>query len=448
MKRLTFYLLTIFPIIILSFGCGGEDEAEYTSPQIKLNLNFAPSQNVTKVTIKVTGEGINEPIIQDLTVDGRKAQGVLTVPPGDVREFTLEVYENEKLILSGKKNMDIPKSGSIVVAMATPSVVGSPSVNADGDIVIEFNTEVDQNSLDKIKISGMTGKATIDGKTVIWKPDGEIPDGEYTIDITGLHSADGTEVSMREKISFTTKPGTDVDIGEMVLIPAGEFEMGDNFNEGKDRERPVHTIYLDAFLIDKYEVTVGQYEKFIQATGHRTPHWDVSQYSPSDDHPIVFVSWHDAMAYSEWAGKRLPTEAEWEKAARGGLVSKRYPWGDENPDGSLCNFADKNTDFDWSDRNVDDGYQYTAPVGSYQPNGYGLYDMAGNVWEWCSDWYDDNYYVNSPKSNPRGPSSGSKRVLRGGYWYGTIDYLRCSYREGYVLTDMYRDLGFRCVQDP
>ena len=148
------------------------------------------------------------------------------------------------------------------------------------------------------------------------------------------------------------------DVG-MVLIPAGEFEMGDHFNEGLADELPVHTVSLDDFYMDVNEVTNAQYKKFVEATGHREPKgygfvdgevkdgfepWK-SPYFNGDNQPVVCVSWHDAMAYAQWAGKRLPTEAEWEKAAHGGLKGKRYPWGDEAPDGTQCNFADKNTNW-------------------------------------------------------------------------------------------------------
>jgi len=201
---------------------------------------------------------------------------------------------------------------------------------------------------------------------------------------------------------------SEIDGAEMVLIPTGEFEMGDQHRGLHAGCRPVHTVYLDAFYVDKYEVTVGQYKKFIEATGHRAPDWHaVSKYSPTDEYPIIWVSWLDAAAYAQWAGKRLLTEAQWEKAARGGLVGKKYPWGDSEPDGSNANFADRNwsptSSFSWSYETVDDGYGFTARVGSYAPNGYGLYDMAGNVWEWCADEYDADYYSISPKNNPTGP---------------------------------------------
>ena len=249
---------------------------------------------------------------------------------------------------------------------------------------------------------------------------------------------------------------SEVGSAEMVLIPAGKFQMGSN--NGRDNEKPVHPVSLDAFYMDVYPVTVGQYRQFIKATGHRSPNWKkVTEYAPNDDHPIIYVSWHDAMTYCKWAGKILPTEAQWEYAARGGLEGKKYPWGDPIPDGTQCNFADRNTDFPWSDKNVDDGYQYTAPVGKYPPNGYGLYDMAGNVWEWCMDEWDENFYETSPKANPVAggiitfdndnfTTVKNPRVLRGGSWSDGDSFLRVAARFGLVPPDTSKLLGFRCAR--
>ena len=246
----------------------------------------------------------------------------------------------------------------------------------------------------------------------------------------------------------------------MVLIPEGPFEMGSTADAANINEQPVHTVYVDAFYMDKREVTVSAYRQFVQETGHRDPDWHrISIYSPAGNHPIVFVSWHDAMAYAKWAGKRLPTEAEWEKATRGGLVGKTYPWGDFAPGGS-CNFADKHlSHYWWADKNADDGYGYTAPVGNYPANGYDLYDMAGNVWEWCLDEYDPNFYATSPSTNPvsgtgtvAGITNGfssvqSPRVLRGGSWRVNSQGLRNAVRFRLDPSSINSGVGFRCVQN-
>ena len=231
------------------------------------------------------------------------------------------------------------------------------------------------------------------------------------------------------------------DSAEMVLIPAGSFEMGDAMNDPEEwtvSAHPVHTITLDAFYMDAYEVTVGQYKAFIAATGHPAPNWDqVNKYSPADEHPMIFVEWNDAKLYSQWAGKRLPTEAEWEYAARNGLTGKRYPWGDEIT----------RNDANYRGTGGKDQWEYCAPVGSFGNNGYGLYDMAGNVQEWCADWYRGDYYNNSPEKNPQGPSTGvfGHRVIRGGGWHQDIAYLRVATRPGANPTKGDANIGFRCV---
>ena len=252
----------------------------------------------------------------------------------------------------------------------------------------------------------------------------------------------------------------------MVLIPAGDFQMG---HAGNATTSPVHTVYVDAFYIDVHEVTVGQYNQFVRETRHHPlPNW-VSIYSPTDRHPVVGVDWHDAMAYAKWASKRLPTEAEWEKAARGGLAGKYYSWGDASLDGTQCNFADKSLskvwdrerkpDNNWADKNLDDGYVYTAPVGNYPPNGYGLYDMAGNVWEWCFDAYDENFYANSPYRNPIADITirdvkdnvitvNKMRVARGNSWFDGPVSVWIANRLGWSTESVKLpfNIGFRCVK--
>ena len=226
------------------------------------------------------------------------------------------------------------------------------------------------------------------------------------------------------------------DGAEMTYIPAGSFEMGDALNETESwmaSAHPVHTVTQDGFYMDKTEVTVGQFKAFLADNSSYS--WDfswasVDQYSPTDNHPMIYVNWHDAVAYADWAGKRLPTEAEWEYAARGGLDGKRYPWGDEIDD---------------TQANYNGNIGKTTVAGSYPANGYGLYDVAGNVWEWCADRWDQNYYDSSPETNPLGPDSGSSRVLRGGGWSNYTYYLRVAYRGYYFPHNRIDGLGFRCV---
>jgi len=254
----------------------------------------------------------------------------------------------------------------------------------------------------------------------------------------------------KDKPAELPKTITGKDGATMVPIPAGEFLMGTDPSEipalvqqygAKSsryfkRETPRHTVYLDAFYISKYEVTVGQYKEFVKATGHRVPDWSkVGKYSPTDKHPMIYVSWDDAVAYCEWAGGRLPTEAEWEKAARRGLVEKQYSWGS----------SISHNDANYSGTGGKDVWEYCAPVGSFPPNGCGLYDIAGNVFEWCADWYDENYYADSPSRSPKGPSSGKFRVLRGGSWYRIQNSLRVSFRGRDHPASADDDVGFRCV---
>ena len=247
----------------------------------------------------------------------------------------------------------------------------------------------------------------------------------------------------------------------MVLIPAGTFQMGSENADARDDEQPVHTVHLDAFYMDKYEVTNAQFKAFVDANPpwqkdnidakfHVGPYlddWNGNDYPAGyANYPVVTVSWYAAMAYAAWAGKRLPTEAEWEYAARGGLAGQKYPWG------NTISAADAN--YGWEIRD-------TSSVGEYAANGYGLYDMAGNVWEWCLDEYDPDFYAAS--HNSRNPLAGAatikeiletftsiptylSRVLRGGSWACDAQDLRVAGRLRAPPTVTLVAVGFRCVR--
>ena len=267
-------------------------------------------------------------------------------------------------------------------------------------------------------------------------------------------------------LTYTVKAGTTANAGEpaqdvserMELIPAGEFRMGGNV---RDNEKPVHSVYVDAFYMDKYEVTNAEYAEFLNAKGKHAEAGQIwldigdgdecieyvsRKYRAKagyENHPVVEVSWYGAMAYAEWKGKRLPTEAEWEKAARGGLSGLKYPWGNAI-DSTKANYNNRIGD--------------TTAVGKYTANGYGLYDMAGNVWEWCLDEYNGNFYANSPARNPLSGANSvewilnnytgvkSSRVLRGGSWGNSAAGVRCAYRAVDTPTDTLNRFGFRCAR--
>ena len=250
--------------------------------------------------------------------------------------------------------------------------------------------------------------------------------------------------------------------GNMVLIPAGEFQMGSN--DGWNNEKPVHTVYVDEFYMHIHEVTNAEYKAFVDANpswqrgGHLAQqyanrdylkHWNGNTYPQGRaDHPVVWVSWYSAMAYAQWAGKRLPTEGEWEKAARGGLVAKKYPWGNQSLDATRANYGKK-----WTGKTIG-----TTRVQSYAPNRYGLYDMAGNVYEWCLDaWVP---YTSFASQNPVAGATDirqvtsnfiyhspeTERVTRGGAWTSQPKGVRAANRGKGPAINTHWGTGFRCVK--
>ena len=256
----------------------------------------------------------------------------------------------------------------------------------------------------------------------------------------------------------------------MMLIPAGEFRMGSDDFDMPDDEKPAHTVYVDAFYMDKYPVTNAQYKEFLDENpqwrkppkwyeqdrkhieaidkkyhdGDYLKHWTGNNYSQADaDHPVTWISWYAAMAYAQWVGKRLPTEAEWEKAARGGLTGLKYPWGNS---------------IDFSKANYDLEVSKTTSVGTYPANRFGLCDMVGNVREWCLDRWDKSFYKRSPRNNPISDgniidmmdnftSIKTSRVLRGGSYVSTSKNARVAYRSGDTPFFTCLNIGFRCVKE-
>jgi len=208
---------------------------------------------------------------------------------------------------------------------------------------------------------------------------------------------------------------------------------------GQDNERPTHRVWVDAFHLAAYQVTNREYEHFLRATASQSPPlWDDPNFNHPEQ-PVVAVSWFDAMKYCEWLSAatnrhyRLPTEAEWERAARGNLEAKLFPWGDAPPE-SLPDYATR-----WKSA--------PEPVGRYAPNAFGLYDISENVHEWCSDWYQADYYAVSPEGNPRGPDTGQRRSSRGGSWRHHIKVTRCAARSSIPPEFHYADYGFRVACD-
>ena len=236
----------------------------------------------------------------------------------------------------------------------------------------------------------------------------------------------------------------------MIAIPAGELHRGSDSTQGYqvclknnddckeswfEDETPAHSVKLNGFFIDRHEVTQAGYEKIMGK-------------NPSDFEgptlPVESVTWSEAREYCERMGKRLPTEAEWEWAARGGNRSI-FPWGDEAKS-RKANFCDQTCGKRWKEDQFDDGHRHTAPVGSFPANGYGLFDMAGNVYEWVEDWYAEDYYRKSPRDNPKGPGKGNKKVIRGGSWINYSVGVRPADRTEAKPTTRLNFVGFRCAQ--
>lgn len=267
------------------------------------------------------------------------------------------------------------------------------------------------------------------------------------VGVSVLEAADMPAVKNGTAASVETIKGKDG--APMILIPAGPFLMGSN--DGLPNERPEHTVTLNAYYIDQYEVTAGRYQKFIESAKHDLPPtWDDEAARTLSDLPAVGMSWADAAAYCKWAGRRLPTEAEWEKAARG-TDGRRYPWGHMQPFVDIANY---NRGIWVSEAitlvPVNSGLEGMSVRHGLKEGGkspYGLFHMAGNAAEWVADWYDREFYQKSPDKNPTGPATGEKRVMRGGSWADLPTALRVTARFSAEPDFEERTIGFRCAMN-
>ena len=356
------------------------------------------------------------------------------------------------LLLSGMGGCNTEEEAPIVFVQAIPA--DGSAIQPNGTIVVTFD-----GPPTGLNVTG--GKFSLSGTTATVV--GPFTPGTLTLVLTWTGGAMALTYTVSDAPATVDSSDLPPAPERMVLVPAGEFEMGSEDAEALPHEQPVHTVYVDAFYMDTHEVTNLDYKKFVLANPQwqkdRIPkalhndnylrHWRGNSYPGGKaNHPVTYVSWYAAVAYAEWAGKRLPTEAEWEKAARGGKEGLKYPWGNTIS----------------SDRaNYGNIVKDTREVGSYSANGYGLYDMCGNVWEWCLDAYDADFYFSSPRRNPLSDVNTlsnadliiddytnvkSHRGLRGGSWGFEATSVRVAYRGSNLplLTYTHGIVGFRCVR--
>jgi formylglycine-generating enzyme len=250
------------------------------------------------------------------------------------------------------------------------------------------------------------------------------------------HTANRSQTSKATGLPKQPAAITGKDGAPMVLVPAGEFIMGSE--QGDDDEQPVHRVFLDSFYLDTFEVTNGRFARFVEAIQSEPPWGFADQETPvaHAEQPVRWVNWLEATGYCLWAGKRLPTEAEWEKAARG-TEGRIYPWGHDPPTAAHAVFGLK------------EGAETVAPIGNrdHGRSPYGVHDLAGNLYEWVADWYDETFYTTQPTINPRGPLEGTVKVQRGGSYINGPYRLRSAFRTKSDPTEHDAHVGFRCAQD-
>ncbi len=470
-------IITLFMIgltgVLLSCG---DDAEETTSVEIPILLKNVTAEGTYSVSVTITGTGI-KPISteQDLIIQADRDTVHITVDEvprdgeWDVRIDMRLSSKDETVVYQGQGQLFLSDRNLATILPITVNSVGHQffaKFELTGDVRL---TEEGYLKNAHIAVDASQSKDTIYGiSSVKWDwGDGQqteydeeltathtyIKAGSYLVTLTVQNKAlvpENTVVQKVVAVSVQQKIHSKIDGAAMHLIPAGAFEMGDHLGEGQSDERPVHTVALDTFYMDETEVTNARYRAFTDATGHRAPfHWENERDLGSlvkPQFPVIYVSWHDAMAYAQWAGKRLPTEAEWEYAARGGRVGQRYPWGNE------ISHAQAN----YSGKGERDRWNWPAPVKRFPPNGFGLYDMAGNVWEWCMDEYEKDFYSTSPRNNPVAGgwisldnddfrNLRSHRSWRGGAWDGGSESITVSNRFNAAPHKRFLKTGFRCV---
>jgi formylglycine-generating enzyme required for sulfatase activity len=428
---------------------GTEINAAGTNPNVFDEVSYPWAQSAPQL-INYQGrltDGAGQPLADGATVD--LAFAFYGVESGATPLYLTVLQED--VVVSGGVYQVLIGSGAV-----TP---GSESTLAGvfqkhKDVWIGVKVDADAEMTPRARIAGVPYALSIDLNNLDLDGDGHYkpasdnaPNDDCNDNNPAIHpgvTTDGCDSKDNDCDGLHDEDCSETPAG-MTLIPAGCFEMGDAFNQGYYEERPVHDVcFTTDFYMDVHPVTNAEYMACLIDGGCTAPRFSFSFSRPTyfgdpvyDDFPVIYVSWDQATAYCAWAGKRLPTEAQWEYAARGGLSGKRYPWGD-TISGTDANYLDSGDPWD----------NDTSPVEYYAPNGYGLYDMAGNVWEWVEDWYLDTYYYSSPVTDPPGPESGDYRVLRGSCWMngGQLGQ-RISFRAAFSYSLQSEDIGFRCAGD-